>query len=123
MNKKEINKILKGVIWDYDIDPYDLYLITLEQKPPVGFFTKENILRRFLERLTWYEIQTLYTKEYLKKNITTLLVNRMRNKHIKQKYELIRKVLREEPISFSGWDSENRKRIKSTLLSNRWYGA
>jgi len=123
MNREEVNQILKGVVWDYDIDPYELYLVTIDQKPSFGFFTKENILLRFLERLTWYELQSLYDKEYFKKNITAALLNRLKNKQIRQKYEFILKILRGEAVSFSGWDTENRKRIKSTLLSNRWYGA
>lgn len=123
MNTEEVNKILKGVIWDYNIDPYELYLIAVEQKPANGFFTKENILLRFIQRLSWYEIQSLFTYDYLKSNLTPLILKRIRNKQIKNKYELILSVLRGETISFTGWNFENRERIKSTVLFNRRYSA
>lgn len=34
----EIRKVFRGVDWDYDIDPYDLYLAAPGEKPPIGFF-------------------------------------------------------------------------------------
>src|SRR3989339_733736 len=121
MNREEVNQILKGVVWDYDIDPYELYLVTIDQKPSFGFFTKENILLRFLERLTWYELQSLYDKEYFKKDITAALLNRLKNKQIRQKYEFILKILRGEAVSFSGWDTEKDTASPRKILSINSY--
>ena len=121
MSREEVNKILRGVVWDYNIEPYELYQIALEQSSEKGFLSKENILLRFIQRLSWYEIQSLFTIDYLKNNLTPSLLNRIRNKQIKHRYELILKVLRGETLSLTGWDFENRKRIKSAVLSNRRY--
>lgn len=123
MSREEVNKILRGVFWDYNVEPYELYQIALEQSSETGFFSKETILLRFIQRLSWYEIQSIFTTDYLKNNLTPSLLKRIRNKQIKHRYELIRKVLRAETLSFTGWDFENRKRIKSTVLSNRRYSA
>ena len=123
MSREEVNKILRSVVWDYNIEPYELYMIALEQCSEKGFLSKENILLRFIQRLSWYEIQSLFTLDYLKNNLTPLILKRIRNKQIKHRYELILKVLRGEALSFTGWDSENRERIKSAILSNRRYSA
>jgi hypothetical protein len=40
----DIRTILRGVVWDYAIDPYDLYLVALGEKDPIGFLNKERAL-------------------------------------------------------------------------------
>ena len=40
MSREEINKILRGVVWDYNIEPYELYQIALEQSSEKGFLSK-----------------------------------------------------------------------------------
>ncbi|MBU3925354.1 hypothetical protein KJ854_05495 [Patescibacteria group bacterium] len=44
MDKIEIKKILKPIIWDYDIDPYDLYCAAIGQEKSVGGFTQKKCL-------------------------------------------------------------------------------
>jgi len=121
LDRKTINRIFKGVIWDYNIDPYDLYLIALGKKNNIGFFNNERSLLRLLERLSWYEVLQVFETDFLKENLTTKLVSKMRNVQLREKYELIRKILHGETLSLTGWDIKNRERIKSSLLSNRWY--
>ncbi len=121
LDRKTINRIFKGVIWDYNIDPYDLYLIALSKKNNIGFFNSERSLLRLLERLSWYEVLQVFKTDFLKENLTPHLISKIRNVQLRERYELIRKILHEETLSLTGWDIKNRERIKSSLLSNRWY--
>lgn len=121
LDRETINRTLKGVIWDYNIDPFDIYLIALGKKESIGFFNKERSLLRLLERLSWYEVLLVFETDFLKENLTRNLISKIRNVQLSERYELIRKILHGETLSLTGWDIKNRERIKSSLLSNRWY--
>ncbi|MEJ2196641.1 MAG: hypothetical protein P8X73_17545 [Ignavibacteriaceae bacterium] len=120
-DRELVRKILKSVIWDYNIDPYEYFLIASGKIEKPGLINKERALIRLIERLSWYELLSLFDTNFIKENLTAELISKLRSDQLKRKYELIRKVLYGETISLTGWDIENRKRIKSSLLSNRWY--
>jgi hypothetical protein len=73
-----------------------------------------------LERLNWYELMDIFGIELIKRILSSEITGRLRNKELKERYERIRRILFREPLPFSGWDPEYRKRIESTLLSYRW---
>ncbi|MCF6271091.1 MAG: hypothetical protein L3J41_15370 [Melioribacteraceae bacterium] len=123
ISKKEISKKINSAFWDYNIDPNDIYLIVLGKKEGTGFFTVEKILIRLLERLSWYEIVDLFGKEFLTKNLSPSIIKEIRNPEIRNRYEFIRRILQRETLSHTGWGFENRKRLKSSVLSHRWNGA
>ena len=120
-NESEIRKIMQHVVWDYEIDPYELYLIVLHNKKSDTHFTRKKIFIRMLERLTWYDLINVLGIDYIKKNLSEEIIKNIRFKNLKDRYEFIRKILQGETVSFTGWSDENRKRIKHSLLSNRWY--
>ena len=122
ISRDEINKKIKAAFWDYNIDPNKLYLILIG-KDSGKEFSKEKILLRLLERLSWYELLDILGKEYLANNLNRLWINKIRNPVIREKYESIRKILQGEAISNSGWSDQNRKRLKASLLSDRRYGS
>ena len=121
IEKKDIKRILTQIIWDYNVKPDDLYLVLTGKKESAGPFTAEKIFIRMLERLSWYDLLDMVGIEYLRSNLTKELIGKIRFHDLKEKYEFIRKILQREAISFSGWSAEYRKKIESTLLSNRWY--
>jgi len=123
LSKEEINKKMKAAFWDYAVDPYNIFLIALGKKMGNRFFSKEKILVRLIERLSWYEIIDLFGKEFLAKNLNPSIISKIRNPEIRNKYEFIRRVLQEETLSYSGWSVQNRQRLKSSVLSNRRYGS
>lgn len=53
-----IRDILKLIVWDYNIDPYDLYLIAIHQRELIGTFNDFWVWQRMLERLGWYKNRT-----------------------------------------------------------------
>jgi hypothetical protein len=121
MNKSEIQKLLKPIIWDYNLDPYDLFELVVGTKKQAGNFTPETALVRMLERLSWYDLVNLFGIEALTHLITPEIISRLRLRELQEKYEFVRKVLQGETVSFSGWSPEYREKIRHTLLSDRWY--
>lgn len=122
-DKKIIREIMRNIIWDYNLDPYDLFEVVTGKSGKAGHFNSELILLRMIERLSWYDLINLLGIDYLKKNITSDIIARIRDNNLKEKYEFVRKVLQGEAVSFSGWSPGYRKKIEHTLLSDRWYRA
>jgi len=119
--KTEIRKLLHPIVWDYHIDPYELFETAAGKKAQTGSFTQEKALVRMLEYLAWYDLLRLFGIDGLRKLITKDVISRLRIREVREKYELVRKVLQGETVSFSGWSPEYREQIKHSLLSDRWY--
>lgn len=121
LSNEEIFRKIKAAFWDYDIDPYEIYLVVLGKKEGDNFFSKGKILIRLIERLSWYEIVDLFGKEFLANNLSPLIISKIRNPEIRNRYEFIRRVLQGETLSYTGWSVQNRQRLKSSVLSKRRY--
>ncbi|MBL7095101.1 hypothetical protein ISS22_14140 [candidate division KSB1 bacterium] len=70
VDKKKIENILTNIIWDYDVKPYDLYLVLAGKRESAGPFTAEKIFIRILERLSWYDLLDIVGLDFLKRNLT-----------------------------------------------------
>ena len=123
MNKAAIQTAFRGIIWDYDVDPDELFEVITGKREKSGPFDAERIFVRMLERLSWYELIGLLGLEFIKNHLSKDVIRKIRFKALRGRYETIRKILSGDPLSFSGWDHEYREKIKYTLLSNRWYRA
>lgn len=124
MNKSVVEKykIIKSAFWDYNIDP-ELFLKILNNKiKEDSYFSKEKIFIRLLETLSWYDLVSLLGIEYLRNHLNDNILLKLRNPELRIRYDNARKILHGETLSASGWSSENRERLKSSVLSNRWYG-
>jgi len=121
MKKADIQQLLQPLIWDYQIDPYELFEVAVGNKERVGSFTQEKVLLRMLERLSWYDLVKLFGIDGLTKLLTKEIIAQLRFQELRERYELVRKVLQGQAVSFSGWSPEYRQKIQHTLLSNRWY--
>jgi hypothetical protein len=117
-NVESIYQKIQSAFWDYNIDPSKLYLILLDKNPSIGSLTKEKILLRLIETLSWYEILDLLGKDYLRKNLTKDITNKIRNSVLRERYEYVRRILQNEALSSSGWSDENRKRLKTSIPSH-----
>ncbi len=111
MTKEEINKAIKAAFWDYNIDPNKFYSIAIGKSPASGIFTKNKILLRLLERLSWYELIDLFGIDFLKENLKPELISLIRVPELRERYESVRKFLHGEALSGSGWSDQNRKRL------------
>jgi hypothetical protein len=121
MKKTDIQSTLRNIIWDYDVDPDELYETVLGKRKRAGPFDSQQILIRMLERLSWYELIDILGLEFISNALTEEVINKIRFKALREKYETARQVLHGHPLSVSGWDPPYREKIRHTLLSNLWY--
>jgi hypothetical protein len=120
MSDKEKYNILTLIFWDYNTDKLPLNKIIERDVNSIDDYEYKLIVARMLERLNWYELMDIFGIELIKRILSSEITGRLRNKELKERYERIRRILFREPLPFSGWDPEYRKRIESTLLSYRW---
>jgi hypothetical protein len=119
--QNEIRKLLKPILWDYDIDPYDLFLVAVGKRAMVAGFAREKALKRIFERLSWYDLIRVFGLETLKDLLRPEIVETLEPEMLRDKYEFARKTLHGEAVSLTGWDPAYREKVRHTLLSNRWY--
>jgi len=112
---------LKKVIWDYHIEPKDIYNFIINQEDRLHRFTKEMLYKRILERLSWYEILDLFSIEIIKTMLDKKIINSLRTQSMRDKYDYTRRVLFNEPLSVSRWYNKDIQKDQYPLLSNRWY--
>ncbi|OGU33495.1 MAG: hypothetical protein A2057_06085 [Ignavibacteria bacterium GWA2_35_9] len=120
MSVDEKNKVLKSIFWDYNTELLPFDKLIEGDINAIDDYEFKLILTRMLERLNWYELMDILGIDLIKRLLTPEIISKLRNNELKERYERIRRILFEEPLPFSGWDPEYRKRIKTTLLSYRW---
>ena len=121
--RERISRIMKHILWDYDIDPYELYEVVTRKRGRVGHFDEQRVLQRMLERLSWYDLLDLLGVDFLRECLVPETIDRIRRPDVRERYEHIRRILHKEAVPLSGWDPEYRERVRHTLLSHRWYRA
>lgn len=112
--------LLKSIFWDYNTELLPLHKIIERDLKSIDEYELQLILKRMLERLSWYDLLDVLGIDLLKEIITPALIGKLRNKDFRDRYERIRRILFKESLPFSGWDPQYRKRIESTVLSHRW---
>ncbi|MBM4158769.1 MAG: hypothetical protein FJ216_08335 [Ignavibacteria bacterium] len=118
LSRKDIKKV-KKVFWDYKVNLNPLFEYLKDTK---NYNHKvERILIRMFERLFWYDLISILGIENIRKIITKDFISKIRFTDLQEKYEFARKLLQKETLPASGWNSENREKFKTTVLSNRWY--
>ena len=123
MSIEEKYNTLKKIFWDYNIDLLPLNKIVNKQFDVIDKYEFDLIINRMLERLGWFDLLDILGVDLLKKILASGSINRLRSNELKDRYERIRRILFKEPLPLSGWDSEYIRKIKTTLLSNRWYAS
>ena len=118
-----IERKLKPLFWDYVVDPAEAYDVLMGRRRQAGPFDWERLLIRLLERLPWYDLLEVLGPEGVKSALTPEIIQKLRFPYLKERYEFIRRTLHAEPVSFTGWNPENRARVGAAFLSHRRYGA
>ncbi|MEJ5350700.1 MAG: hypothetical protein WHS65_03815 [Melioribacteraceae bacterium] len=121
MNYIEKYNALKNIFWDYKIENLPIDKIINHEFDSIDTYEFNLIIKRMFERLTWYELIDILGMDNIQKLLTDDLIKRIYPKELRDKYERIRRILRKEIISDAGWNSTNHKRIRASILSNRWY--
>lgn len=99
--RDRIRTIMRHVVWDYDVDPYELYEVAVGKRAKVGHFDAERVLLRMLERLPWYDVLDLLGVDELRARLEPGLIARIRHEDVRERYEYVRRVLQGEPLPVS----------------------
>ncbi|MBN1798478.1 MAG: hypothetical protein JW822_07865 [Spirochaetales bacterium] len=121
LNKEQVFSLIKPLLWDYKISTDEVYALLTGEKVNAGPFTFNHLFIRLLERLPWYDLVSIFGMHNIKLLLVPEIINMIRDKELRKRYEFIGKVLRGETVSFTGWSLKSRERVKHTLLSHRWY--
>lgn len=119
----DIERKLKPLFWDYVVDPSEAYALLMGRRRQAGPFDRERLLIRLFERLSWYDLLEILGVEGVKETLTPEIIQKLRLPCMKERYEFIRSTLHAEPVSFTGWNPENRARIGAAFLSHRRHSA
>ena len=118
-----IRNIMKHTVWDYAVDPLELYEVVTGKREKVGHLDAQRVFLRMLERLSWYDLLDLLGAEELRTRLTPQTIASLQRRDQRDRYEHIRRVLQKEAVPISGWDPRYREKIRNSLLSHRWYRA
>jgi hypothetical protein len=121
ITSKQKRRIIQSLVWDYDVQEDRLLEVLLGFREKEGPFNQERIFLRALERLPWHDILAIMGKERVTQLLSPERIAKLRFPGERRRYERIRKILRGEPVSFSGWNPIHRETYRRSLLSNRWY--
>ncbi len=118
-----IRTIMKHTVWDYDVDPGELFEVVVGKRARVGHLDAERVFLRMLERLSWYDLLDVLGLEGIRARLTPRVIGMLHSPDERERYEHIRRVLQKEPVPIPGWDPRYRKRVRDSVLSHRWYSA
>lgn len=122
-DRDRISGIMRHAVWDYAVDPYELYEVVVGRRAKIGHFDAERVFLRMLERLSWYDVLDLLGVDGLRSRLAPRTIARIRREDVRERYEYVSRVLQGEAVPLSGWDPASRERVRHTLLSHRWYRA
>ena len=95
MEAKERYKLYRQIMWDYSIGPDDIDAVLQGKKNSAGHYNKDMIVRKLLESYSWFTIVKLFSPEELSTLLSTEVINGLRLKSLKSKYEFVQKRLQE----------------------------
>jgi hypothetical protein len=120
---ENILKITKKLMWDYSISPIDVYCCLKGDIPNAGFYSREALLIKMFDHLSWSEITTLFTLDEIKTLLTDKIIAKLYSQSNCLKYEFLFKILHGQALPFARWNSNDCEFPTYPILSNRWYGS
>lgn len=95
MEQNEKRKLLRQLVWDYNISADDIEAVLKGIKDTAGPFTREKLLIRMLESYPWFTIIQLISIEDIHRLLTRDMISRLRSQSLKEKYEFVRNRLKQ----------------------------
>lgn len=120
MTQEEKIKSIKGLFWDYVVDPQE----TLRhiEAADIDEISLRRLFVRCFERLKWDDVVDIWGIDRCL-DMEGDEVRRMIRPQLRDKYDRIYAALHRKPIPLSRQDIEDIRRFIAPLLSHRWYCA
>ncbi|MGQ9842374.1 MAG: hypothetical protein ACUVRK_02310 [Spirochaetota bacterium] len=116
-NKRK--KLLSMLYWDYAVD-LDTLLYAIDNDT-LAHNEKERLFIKSLVKLPWHNVVGLWSFETAQQFRNESVIQKLWPKERRQHFAILNKILRNEPLSVQEWSAELRQKLKSTVLSYRWY--
>ena len=105
-SEDEIKKKLKAAFWDVNISADELYEILKSDCDFKKFHVdKKSIYCRILNTYGWYTILKIFSLQEIKSMLKDDVLIKLFPKSLKTKYQYVRRVLFEQPLSSAGQSS------------------
>lgn len=95
MDLMERERILKQVMWEYNILPQDIEDLFAGKKSNVGHYNKYTLFRKFLESFSWFTIVDFFGVDQIKYLLTDDVIKSLRFNSLRKQYEFIKQRLQE----------------------------
>jgi hypothetical protein len=95
MDRRQRHKVLKSVMWDYNISAVDMENLLKGKIEKAGHYTREKLFAKMLVGLPWYTILQLLPVETVKEMLTDELIGTLWPKSVQKQYTYVRKRLQE----------------------------
>jgi len=95
MEKQERSRLLKQLMWDYNISVEDIEALLSGKKEKAGHYSRETLFKKMLESWSWYTILQVFTPDEINDLLTDEVINRLRTISLKKKYEFVKKRLQQ----------------------------
>jgi len=112
-------KLLSMIFWDYDLNIAQL--IDSIDNDTIPLSKKKHIFIRCLQKLPWHHVVGIWGFDSAKSLLTDDVINHIWPKERRERFATLQKLLRGEPLPTARWDSNMLEKLKSTVLSYRWY--
>lgn len=95
MNHSTKIKLLKQIVWDYNISGADIEAVLNFEKPSAGHLTRGMIFQRILESYPWFTILQIFTPDEVRGMLSDEVIGKLRVPSLRTKYEFVRRRLQE----------------------------
>ena len=121
LTREEKIQIVRNLNWDYNVEPEEILSMIDGAKKKAGVFHRKGFFIRCLERMPWHRISALWGPEEAERMLTLETIHMVRSKSRREQLGQLEKILRGKALPPAEWNTDLRKKIEHTVLSNRWY--
>lgn len=101
METAERRKLLKQILWDYNIPEEEIEGVFKDEYKTVKHYNREMLFLKIIESYPWFTVIQLFEPTEIKILLTTQVINKLRSQSLRQKYEFVQKRL-QQIISAAG---------------------
>jgi hypothetical protein len=95
MDKQSDERILKQLMWDYNIPLKDIEAVLKGEKEYAGHYNREQLFKKILESFPWFTVLQLFTPEEILIMLTPDLIGKLKTPSLRKNYTYVRHRLQE----------------------------
>lgn len=123
MGDRELARLARTLVWDYRCRPEEVAEVLRGHRERVGHLDKPALFVRMLQTMPWQRVVTTLTLDEVRALLTPETIGRLWPPPLRERYARIRRLLRGDPVPPAEWSAEHARRLRRTVLSDRWYRA